>query len=426
MAKRKGSTSGTLESIFLRLEELVLANSGEDEFEEIFKLLIAKIWDERKRTGLFRAGGSDQEVAARISTLLKQVDIEWPGIVPAAAPRLTPEHLHVCVAALESHAVGNDTLEALDGFFEFLVARAAKGAKGQFFTPRHVIELCIRMIEPQPHETVLDPACGSGGFLIHALHFVGRSLASPASLTDYARGCLWGFDVDARAVRIAKTMLMMAAGVDANIFRSNSLVRPTMVSGIDDEVAITIEDVCRTRRRRHRGFDVIVTNPPFAGEVCEPNILQAYALSHGKKRIERDVLFIERCLELLRPGGRLGIVLPHNIMGSDSLRFVREWIVKKGRVLGAVGLGRNTFLPHTHQKASLLFVQREDARVTDYNIFFAVSERDGKNSKGQIKRKVAAAGGDVYWNGVDHDFLDILDAFQAFCRKEGVQTAGAA
>ena len=172
MAKRHQNRTGDLESIFLRLEELVLANSGEDEFEEIYKLVVAKLWDE-KRGGepRFKPLVQDRETYEQLTRLLEEADRAWPGLLePPVRPRLTPEHLHVCVEALARHRLTDSDLGVMDAFFEFLVARAAKGAKGQFFTPRHVIELCVRMLEPTSTETVVDPACGSGGFLIHTMN----------------------------------------------------------------------------------------------------------------------------------------------------------------------------------------------------------------------------------------------------------------
>src|SRR6185312_43885 len=104
------------------------------------------------------------------------------------------------------HTLSNESLEVLDGFFEFLVSRGEKGAKGQYFTPRHVVELCVRMLRPAAHERVLDPACGSGGFLIHALNYVRshHGIMGEHDIRRYCESHLWGFDMDARAVRVAK------------------------------------------------------------------------------------------------------------------------------------------------------------------------------------------------------------------------------
>lgn len=421
MAKRHLNQVGDLESLFLRLEELVLANSGEDEFEEVFKLLIAKLWDEQSGQGEFRIHGNEQATATAIESLLRQAEKSWPGILDAPTPRLTPEHLSVCVDALSKHTISNEGLEVMDGFFEFMVAKSAKGSKGQFFTPRHVVDLCVRMLKPKPEETVLDPACGSGGFLVHALNYVRPSLDSP--LKQYCESKLWGFDMDPRAIRVATALMILAGDGSANIIRLNSLLQPSM-SGLftNEESVLTIEDVCRSRMRRHKGFDVILTNPPFAGDVREHQLLEGYAVAANKSRIERDVLFVERCVQLLRPGGRMAIVLPHNKFASDSFGFLRKWVFKKARILAVVGLGRNTFLPHTHQKASILFLRKNDEggkTQEEYNIFFSISERDGKNSKGQFIPKADGEGS--LWDRVDHDLGDIEVGFEAFCSNEDIK-----
>jgi type I restriction enzyme M protein len=424
MAKRHLNQAGNLQSMFLRLEELVLANSGEDEFEEVFKLLIAKLWDERSGSGLFHAHADDAETTKTIAHLLRQAEKRWPGVLEDPVSRLAPQHLNVCVEALERHVVGDEGFEVLDGFFEFLVARAAKGAKGQYFTPRHVVELCVQMLKPKPDETVLDPACGSGGFLIHALNYARRQLTDE-ELKDYCGTKLWGFDIDSRATRVAKTLMLLAGDGSANIVRLNSLLQPSM-SGLfgQEELSLTIEDVCRSRMRKHKGFDVILTNPPFAGEVREKHLLERYAVASKKPRVERDILFVERCIQLLRPGGRMAIVLPHNKFAAESFAHVREWVLRRARVLAVVALGRNTFLPHTHQKASILFVKKNDddrAAATDYNIFFSISEREGKNSKGQILERGCENRTASLWERVDHDLGEVKDGFEEFCAHEGLE-----
>jgi type I restriction enzyme M protein len=272
------------------------------------------------------------------------------------------------------------------------------------------------MLRPRPDETVLDPACGSGGFLVHALNFVRDGLTGQA-VRKYASANLWGFDVDARAIRVAKALMVLAGG-GANLVRLNSLLP------CDDGVSLTVEDVVRTGLRRHKGFDVILTNPPFAGEVRESQLLESYALSRGRRRVERDVLFLERCVELLRPGGRLAIVLPHNKLATGAWGYVREWLLRKVRVLAVVGLGRNTFLPHTHQKASVLFARKladGESPGRDQRIFFAVSEKDGKTSKGQLVTRPGADEDAPLWDRVEHDLGEVVEAFHEFCRQERLE-----
>ena len=434
MAKRHWNRKGDLESLFLHLEELVLANSGEDEFEEVFKLLVAKLWDERsERKTRFYVRGSESETLEAICTLLRETEQAWPGILGMEIrPRLRPEHFQVCVAALARHSIGGKYLHVLDGFFEYLVSKSAKGAKGQYFTPRHVVDFCVRVLRPTASETVCDPGCGSGGFLLHTLNYIrDHEGLSEEEVQQYCQNNIWGFDIDGRVVRVAKALMLLAGDGNTNIIKLNSLLRPDMgglfpltFRGDDgDEVGslLTIEDVCRSRRRRHVGFDVILTNPPFAGEVRERHVLDGYKVSYGKTRVERDVLFIERCVELLRPGGRLGIILPHNKFAGSMFKALRERLLNEARILGAVGLGRNTFLPHTHQKASVLFVKRRmkgEQKNRDEQVFFAISERDGKDSKGRfLLRKGSSLSGSI-WESVDHDLEKIVDVFHKFMEED--------
>jgi type I restriction enzyme M protein len=153
--------------------------------------------------------------------------------------------------------------------------------------------------------------------------------------------------------------------------------------------------------------------------VRERSFLDTYALSKGRDKVERDVLFIERCLDLLRPGGRMAMVLPHNKFAAESYSHVREHILQRGRILAVVGLGRNTFLPHTHQKASILFLQKHAQRVTAMDdtspIFFAISEKEGKNSRGQpvFKPDRRPSQAPDPWSDMDHDLDEILSQYQA-------------
>jgi type I restriction enzyme M protein len=433
MTKRHFNRVGDLESMFLHLEELVLANSGEDEFEEVFKLLIAKLWDEKSsKSRRFMPHVSEEKTFEEVHSLLREAERGWPGILEQGArPGLTAEHLQVCVEAFAKHSISGSTLEVLDGFFEFMVSRSAKGSKGQFFTPRYVVELCVQMLSPTSSETVLDPACGSGGFLVHSLNYIiGNEGLSGTALREYCESKLWGFDIDSRALRVAKALMILAGDGKANTIRVNSLIKPEMnglLSNVSDigTSALTIEDVMRGRARNHKGFDIILTNPPFAGEVRERQMLSAYRVGRNKPRVERDIIFLERCVDLLRPGGRMAMVLPHNKFASDEFSDVREWLIQDCQVLAVIGLGRHTFLPHTHQKASILFIRKRTSRSAtnrDEKIFFALSERDGKNSKGQLILRPDHDDESPAWGKVDHDFEAIVSGFKEFCDPAKLRT----
>lgn len=417
---------GDWETIIGRLQELVLANSGEDVFEEVFKLLLAKLASERDASNSmppFSAKGAPKDVAARITALIDHAADLWPGTVgDEPFSRLHDDHLAVCVEALEPHSILDTNVEVLDGLFEYLVSRTAKGAKGQFFTPRHVVDALVQMLDPQPGERIADPAAGSGGFLLHAWNYV-RTRSPNLDPSEYTSQCLWGFEFDSKAARVAQALMVVAGSDRSNVFRLNSLLTPqanlTLFSqnGAQGGELVSIEDVTRSRIKNFQGFDVILTNPPFAGEIRERPLLEAYELARTGRRMERDVLFLERCVQLLAPGGRLAIVLPHNKLGSSGWEYAREWLLKRVRVVAVLGLPREVFLPHTHQKTSVLLGVKREAvlrRIPKEDILFLASERSGKDSKGQTLPRDGSAIGDSMWDRADHDLEDMVARFADF------------
>ena len=306
-------------STIAHVEEVVLATSGEDAFELVFSVAAHRMGHpELADRSLAKV---DKKLLSRIEALL--------------APAL-------------------DRVDALDAIFEALVSRVAKGQKGQFFTPRTVVDFVIRKLAPKKGELVIDPACGSGAFLAHARMFGGARVQM--------RGC----DVDARAVRVAK-LLALAGGGDAR--------------------SIARDDGLHTSTLRANSADVVATNPPFAGR-ADP---AGFAVARLVRTPERDVLFLERSLALLRPGGRLGIVLPYNKAAGESFARLRRWLVDHARITEVVGLPRETFLPHTSQRCFVLFAEKR-ANETDgpsprERIRFALSEQAGKGAGGEPNGK---------------------------------------
>jgi type I restriction enzyme M protein len=222
--------------------------------------------------------------------------------------------------------------------------------------------------------------------------------------------------------------MLVAGDGHSNLFRLNSLLLPN--AGVDlpggsgsGEPTVTIEDVVRARTRNFRGYDVVLTNPPFAGEIKEPGLLASYELHRSRRRIERDVLFLERCVRLLRPGGRLAIVLPHNKLGSSSWAYAREWLLHEMQVVAVLGLARNTFLPHTHQKADVIFARKRERPAMPSSkepILFLISEEAGKDSKGNV---IARPGTDIsapLWSRTSHDLSDLVLAFREFVARTSI------
>lgn len=405
MSNRKITHPETFEGVYKRLEEVMLANSGENEFEELFKLVILKLWQDLMSPACTIDNVPDA------NRYLAKIDQVWKDVLIKTELNITEDQFQACKNIISSFTFVEDDFEGIDAIFEFLISREKKGAKGQFFTPRYIVDFCVKILNPQNSETVLDPACGSGAFLYHS--FVN-------GLND--GNSLWGFDFDSTAVRICR-LLMYVGGISGfHIHKVNSLIQnapqqSAKKTGVFPEVYTTIEDILRIEK--FKGFfDVIITNPPFAGEIVEPEILSNYEVVFGKTKIERDILFVERCIKLLEANGRMGIILPDNIFGGKDTEALRKWIYERCRIVGVVGIPRNAFMPHTSVKTSVLFLQkRENKRNISENVFFAIGEKPGKDSRGTVLYK---HGNTNSWKDVDHDLDEIFSQFQLFIEHEKV------
>lgn len=404
MINKKNGTLDSFEAVYKKLEEVMLANSGENEFEEIFKMVVLKLWN-------------DLHPNEHIVTLkdandrLSYIDGKWQGVLVDTSFYLTEEQFRVCNNIVDGFNFTSDGYEGIDGIFEHLISKEKKGAKGQYFTPRYIVDFCVKIINPHKGEKILDPAAGSGAFLYHSF------------LNDAIDGKnLWGFDFDNTAVRISRLLLYVGNVQGFHIKKVNSLLKNDartnlVVNGLG-EMFTTIEDILRIEKQKEL-FDVIITNPPFAGEIVEPDILQSYVNSYGKHRIERDVLFIERCIDLLKPNGRMAIVLPDNIFGSKENENLRKWIYDKCRIIGVTGIPRNAFMPHTSVKTSVLFLQkRTSEKRNDEKVFLGISEKPGKDGRGKIIYK---SDNYISWKNVDHDLNEVYKEFSMFLKQEGIK-----
>ncbi len=446
----------TLKKIILDLEDLVLANAGVDAFDEVFKLIYAKLYDESaawSRKGKvveFRAAGeSHAQLYDKINGLFNEAKKKWPGVFLADERiDLTPAHLAVCVSFLQDIALFNSNLQIIDEAFEYLVTQVSKGAKGQYFTPRHVIDMCVKMLNPQYHEYMIDPSAGSCGFTVHSIFWVGGQEFTAQGLAPevkaYADEKIYGIDFDARSVKIAKALNLIAGDGKTHVYRLNTLDPRSW----DDKGRVGLqphlrrsddhtEDDWNQKNFRYFDFDLVMTNPPFAGDIKESRLLHQYSVAkkNGKSyesSLGRDILFIERNLEFLKPGGRMAIVLPQGRFNNISDERIRRFIAEHCRILAVVGLHGNTFKPHTGTKTSVLFVQKwnddPDAgplcpKVEDYPIFFATSARGGKDNSGEyiyIKGEDGQPLLDDHGHLiVDHDLDSIATAFVLFAKKHG-------
>ncbi|MFA4835866.1 MAG: type I restriction enzyme HsdR N-terminal domain-containing protein [Dehalococcoidia bacterium] len=477
----------SLRDIILDMEDLVLANAGVDAFEEVFKLIYAKLYDEwnasrpsKKTKHLeFRIYGSTaRELYERINGLFDRAKSQWPGVFLADENiELEPNHLITCVSFLEDIKLFNSNLQIIDEAFEYLAVQVGKGAKGQYFTPRHVIDMCVKMLNPNIDETMIDTAAGSCGFTVHTIFHVWGNVFTAEGpekwQSDYASEKVFGIDFDSRSVKIAKALNLIAGDGRTNVYRANTLdphhwpddikvaLKPFLRRFPDSRA----DDQENQKSFRHFSFDLLMTNPPFAGDIKDSRILHQYELAKkwlgikidpekepekvkryagsgmaevlrdsGKWQDKqgRDILFIERNLDFLKPGGRMCIVLPQGRYNNTTDEYIRRFIAEKARILAVVGLQGNTFKPHTGTKTSVLFLQKWNddfaigplcPRVDDYPIFFATSQNGGKDNSGDYVYKKDKDGRPLLDDHghmiVEHDLDQIAEGFIQFAKKEG-------
>jgi type I restriction enzyme M protein len=413
----------SLKNIILDMEDEVLANAGVDVFEEVFKLIFIKLFDElqntRKITKIleFRNyGESDGELKQKIEKIFSSAKDKWGGIFKDDETiELTPSHLSVCVSSLQDVKLFNSNLDVIDTAFEYLVNKNSKGEKGQYFTPRYVIDMCVKMLNPQEDETMIDTAAGSCGFPIHSVFEVWKKIYKDMGITEshlftaekkedraleYVKEKVFGIDFDKKTVRVARMLNIIAGDGHTNVLNMNSLDFERWDENLKDEdwMDTYFEGWNRLKKLRavkgenqNFNFDIVMANPPFAGDIKENRILHRYEL--GKKptgkyqsKVGRDILFIERNLDMLKSGGRMAVVLPQGRFNNSSDKLVRDFIAERCRILAVVGLHGNVFKPHTGTKTSVLIVQKWDAKLCpkaeDYNIFFATMKKPSKDNSG--------------------------------------------
>ncbi|MFN8366126.1 MAG: N-6 DNA methylase [Candidatus Kapaibacterium sp.] len=446
----------SLKRIIEEFEDEVLANAGVDVFEEAFKLIFSKLYDEwqsgqdkdeiyiwlkqnpkkvvaempeelRKdfRNLEFRSAGVENETHARITKLFEDAKKKWKGIFQDSdSIKLTASHLQTCITYLQSVKLFNSNLEVVDEAFEYLVNKDSKGEKGQYFTPRYVIDMCVKMLNPKASEKIIDTAAGSCGFPMHTIFDVWQKQAPGVNLfttdkrtpeqTRYVNENVFAIDFDEKTVRVGRTLNLIAGDGETNVLLLNSLdyerweadfnSRPDWrkIYGKGFE---RLEELKQNKKNgwREFTFDIVMANPPFAGDIKDRRVISKYEL--GKKRgldkatkkltkdkgwhekISRHILFIERNLDMLKPGGRMAIVLPQGVFNNSTDWVIRNYIAEHCKILAVVGLHGNTFKPHTGTKTSVLFVQKWDdelcPKVDDYNIFFATQQLEGKNNSGE-------------------------------------------
>lgn len=465
----------TLKDIILNVEQRFGANDSSDKaFEEIFKLIFIKLYDEvlssndadiiandmnRHRIPLreiddsdfrvmqFRVKESDSldDIFENLSRLFEDAKAKWPGVfADDAVLDMQKATVKSCAKELQNVKLFNSNLEVVDDAFEHLVNQNQKEGMGQYFTPRYVIDMCVKMLNPKPDEKMIDTAAGSCGFPMHTIFHVWKQLNPKAfnlfttrrrtqEELAYVQNNVFGIDFSEKSVRVGRMLNIIAGDGHTNVIELNSLDYPNWTKSYasDGKWMAKYNEGFRKLERlsahKFSGkdeikyseflFDILMANPPFAGDLDNKEQIEIYDLGYNAKgklqnKVGRDILFIERNLKFLKPGGRMAVVLPQGRFNNSGDKLIRDYIAQKCRILAIVGLHGNVFKPHTGTKTSVLFVQKwTDEKCgfpnicpkpktdkngnIDYPIFFATMQEPSKNNSGD---KIYVTETYVTWN----------------------------
>ena len=423
----KPATSDALLFAFRRCHDYIAGNQGlqkPEAFWELLKLIFCKIHDERQNELGFFALGNERHgingpllVRERINKLFEGVKANYRSIfAPADEISLAPNVLAYIVSQLQMYSLLESDTDIKGRAYEEIVGANLRGDRGEFFTARNICRLCIEMLDPSENQLILDPACGTGGFLITAMNHVVRKIrqveeeskggsqerierAIYERTQSFAAKGIVGIDLNPNLIKASKMNMVMNNDGSGRLFQGNALVNPAIWS--DDLRGLNLLGQ----------VDVLFTNPPFGSKIPidEPAILEQYDLGHVwtysdvtdewemTSAIHRsqppEILFIERCLRFLKPGnGRMAIVLPDGILGAPGQGYVREWILRNSRVLASIDLHPDAFQPSVSIQTSVLVLERKTdemialeqaaRKFSDYPVFMALANHVGHDKRG--------------------------------------------
>lgn len=423
---------------FRRCHNFIHGNEGmpkDAAFWQFLYLIFSKMYDERigNRDREFWASPTEQfddegrkRIRARINPLFEKVKKAYPEIFSGNEEiTLSDRALAFMVSELAKYDFTRTEMDAKGAAYQEVVGDNLRGDRGQYFTPRGAIKLIVEMMAPQPHEKVLDPSCGTGGFLEQTLSYINKQLheeekvklgaetteefiSIQQQIKKFAENNLFGCDFDPFLCRASQMNVVMASNAMANIYHMNSLEYPHgHLKGVEPAKSkIPVGD----SSGKDGSVDVILTNPPFGSDipVTDKQILEQFDLAYIWERTENggfrktdrrkdavspEILFIERCVQWLKQGGRMGIVLPDGILGNPGDEYIRWWLMQECWVLGCVDLPVESFIVEANVNilTSLLFLKKKTDTEKDaiaiggepeYPVFMAVAEKVGFDRRG--------------------------------------------
>ena len=377
-----------------------------------------------------RDGETDDDLTSRINFLYDKEQEREPDVFTDRI-NVDPPIMAQCVEHLEGISLDRTELDTKGVAFEQFMGSFFKGEFGQYFTPRELIAFTVALLQPKRTDLILDPACGSGGFLLHAFERV-RDEANrryPQHTTDarqsrehfiycrdFAVNNLFGLEVNDELARVAKTNMIIHDDGHTNVVGHDVLDFPQNIRDKNGDLAAD-------------RFDLILTNPPFGATIRRiekgDGYLEQFELQRylGKKypdlkvkrpSIKTEIAFLERIHTFLKPGeGRAAVVLPDGILTNSSLQGVRHWLLHHFQLLGVVSLPQFAFSHYdAGVKASIVFLRRLDEGETvpdDAAIFMALADNIGYDATGRKTFEVTVEEETAEVSKVERHRCDLFD-----------------
>ena len=365
------------------------ATRDETFLEEILKCLFCKLYLEMSPAKSHGDHTSDALSLARFyQGIFGQVRRDFPEIYQEHAELLLdPENLQEVIRSLDFSLLDAKS-DPIGDAFEVFAGSESRARSGQFFTPRNATDLLIGMVDPRPGEKIIDPACGAGGFLASVTrHFQLQGLAM-SDVVESASN-LYGVEKDGYLAKLGMLHVSLLSGGHPKVVCGDSLALTTEDGG-------NLEDLLPAS-----GYDVVLTNPPFGANIvaASQEVLKGFDLakrwrakngqleptSEFRAKVPPQVLFVERCLSLLREGGRLGMVVPESMLSNKSYRYVVEFLRTRGSIIAVAGMPESLFKTSgkggTHTKTCLMVFTKGNDRKTNSNVFMAEARWCGKDSR---------------------------------------------
>lgn len=426
---------------FEEIHNYIYANDGlspQQTLEEFVKILFIKIFDESKNLNQFnisteewnemKTGKTTLSINERINNLFEKTKQEYQDIFDIDDKiKISTIALGFTINKIQSISLLNSSQDAKGLAFQKFLSHHEKDGRGQFFTPEPVIDFCVEMMQPKPNEKIIDPACGSGGFLMSSLKYLQKNYTDLDTKSIVSEN-IFGADINKSIARIAKMKLLLEVNGKTNVLCTN-----------------TLEDLdsLKLSLSNSKGFDLVLANPPFGAKITNPSTLSKFDLGHKWTNHDKEyhktksvypnqnaeILFIERCLQLLNEGGRMAIVLPNGNFENPSLEYLRYYIKLKTKILAIINLPQETFIPFgTGVKTSLLFLQKDTPNlVREYPIFFGrvtkLGYQGNKNGTPTYQKdKFGQIIKDSFGQPIlDEDFSDVVNAFKKFQKGNKIE-----